>query len=487
MATTAIRHAGLLRGVIVSLQTSAAQVWTTVQNELKERVAPISYSTWFSHLTLEELDSDQVELGVPSRFIKEWLRDHYLDTIREAFQQGYGLRPEIRFRVVSAPFQALRRHQQEADAAPQSTQTPCRVTAGDTPAGSGLRLRAAFRLETFVGQGANRLALTAAERVVTSPGEYSPLLFFAESGRGKTHLLQGICHGLRENVPEASVLYVTFESFTREFVQAVEQRKRDAFRRRYESCDLLAIDDLQLLAQGNREKTQSEFLHIFDHLTNTGSQVVISSQCHPEEIEKLDPRLARRLTAGLTLQLSSPSPDTQAAIVQTKAARRGIPLDADAARRIAELSGPCVRGLEGAVARLAAFVEFSPDTPVAEAVDALLASTTSAHDEPVRPPDIETIAEAVAKHLGIGIKEMCGRRRSAAVRRARNVAMLMVREIAGASYASIGEFFGGRSHATVISALKRIQPQVESDTAARDCAQAMRRRFGSPKQERLFD
>ncbi|MFW5856600.1 MAG: DnaA ATPase domain-containing protein [Planctomycetota bacterium] len=475
----------------MSTELDTAACWAAVLDHLRTRVPAVSFDTWFAHTTLEALDDGEAVIGVASLFIKEWLRDRYLDTIAEAFVATTGTRPAIAFRTVGAAYRSLHAAKEGAGPAPaaagDAVGPDARPAPADTPAGAAARpKRPVLHLADFVAGADNRVVAAACERVADLRPDFSQLVLHGESGTGKTHLLLGLEGELRARHPDLDVRYLTCEQFLAEFLRAVEENRRDAFRQRYARADVLLLDDAQGLGRGKRERTQEEFLLIFDELQRRGRHVVLALDAPPAAIEGMTPRLARRLGAGLVLEVHAPDAETRQAIVAAKLRTRGLALPDEVIRAVADRSRGCVRSIEGAVARLAAFAEIAGDDLTPEAVRNLLGpAPADALDAPA--PMLDEVIDAVAEAFRVGRTELCGRKRSGPVRTARTAAMVLGRELTGASYQEIGAALGGRKHATVISAIRNARGLFSGDAQAAQRFRRLRERFPVPRQSRLFD
>jgi chromosomal replication initiator protein len=455
------------------VQETAARHWQEVLAKLSSQIGPQSFETWFSCIEPLRFDSQHVELGVANRFIREWLRDHYLPSIRDAVTSVTGATPEISFTVSGRAFREMRRKQQEEEApAPVSEAIPAAAAAAAAP----LALNRDFRLEEFVVGASNRVAHAACIAVTENPSViYNPLFVYGGAGLGKTHLLQGICHATRERNPRANIAYVSCEEFVNGYINAITTRRIDEFRARYRSLDLLAIDDIHFL--GAKAKTQDEFLFTFDALRNLGKQVVLSSDAHAREIAALQNKLVDRFLQGLTTRISPPDFDTRIAILKRKAKRRNLNMEDGLLEEIARLVTSNVRELEGALAKIAAqstTEERKPDLPM---VRAALREFVTSREGPI---SFEEIARAVQSQFGVSVSDLRSRKRTRKVLKPRQVAMYAAKHTTDHSLGEIGAFFGNRDHATVIHATKRVTQDLSLDPDLRQNLENVFRSLGRP-------
>ena len=450
-----------------SVQEATAQRWQAVLDKLSSRVGAQSFETFFSCVEPLRFDTERVELGVANRFIREWLRDHYMPTIREAVCEVLGGSPEISLTISGHAFRQMRRRQEEELRPP----APPQPRAGITPA-----LNREFRLEEFVVGPTNRLAHAACLAVVENPAVvYNPLFIYAGAGLGKTHLLQGICHAFAERRPQAAVASVSCEEFVNGYINAIQAGRLDEFRARYRGLDLLAVDDVHFL--GAKTKTQDEFLHTFDALRNLGRQVVLSSDGHAKEIAALQGKLVDRFLQGLTARISPPDLETRMAILRHKAAKRNIPLGEPLIEEIARRVDTNVRELEGALAKIAALAASERRVPDAALVRAALRELATSRDGPV---SLDEILRAVEAEFRVSASEIRSRKRTRNVLRPRQVAMFVAKHTTDHSLAEIGAQFGGRDHATVIHAERRIRDEIARNEAVRRAVENVFRALGRP-------
>jgi len=445
----------------------AAQHWQAVLEKLSSQVGQKSFDTWFAPVEPLHFDAKRVELGVANRFIKEWLRDHYLMMIKEAVSEILGSSPEIGFTVSGKAFREMRRLQEE-EIPPAVRPSP--------RAGTTLALNRDFTLEQFVVGGSNRLAHAACATVVENPAVvYNPLFIYGGTGLGKTHLLQGVCHQIRESRPGAAIVYVSCEEFLNGWINALQARRFDEFRAHYRSLDLLAVDDIHFL--GAKTKTQDEFLHTFDALHNLGKQVVLSSDAHVTEIASLQSKLVTRFVSGLVARISPPDFETRVAILRHKARRRNLQLSDEILDIIARQVDTHVRALEGALTQIVAVAASEGRDPDEALVRRALKELAISREGPVT---IEDILRAVEAEFGVKGTDIRSRKRTRNVLRPRQVAMFVAKHATDHSLAEIGAYLGGRDHATVVYSAKRVKIEVKKDSALRLAVEKVFRAVGRP-------
>jgi chromosomal replication initiator protein len=438
-----------------------AEQWQTVLSEISREISPGSFQTWFRNIELIAIEENEARLGVPNLFMKEWISQHYSKAIGRALETVTGTKPQVNISISPRLFQATRQQQErELPHSPSAAVSAETRAAARSPLGPwGLRLNREFTLDSFVVGPSNRLAFDAANAVSESPSSsYNPLFLHGGPGLGKTHLLQGICHRLRQHRPDSAVLYLSCEEFTNAYISAVQGGKLGDFRGRCRGADYLIIDDVHFLAA--KERTQEEFFHTFDALHNLGRQVVLSSDAHPKEISELSEKLRTRFVGGLVAELEAPGFETRLQIVRAKAAKRSVQIPDDVARLVAKRIEGSVRELEGAVATLSAAARLTGRPLDMAQARAALRRLAALREGPL---GLEDILKAVEKRFGVPAAELRGGTRARRVLGPRQVAMYLARRLTDLSLSEIGRFFGGRDHATVLYAERKIEEKSKED------------------------
>jgi chromosomal replication initiator protein len=455
-------------------------LWESALATLRSRLSEENFRTWLEPVQLERIDGHTAVLRIPNRFYADWISSHYLDLILESLAAEAGLAPlevdwlvdeQLQKRMDEQAVQAEKDRQREERRATPSAPPPAPI--GDAPTDSGLNPK--YRFDNFIVGPSNQLAHAASVAAASSPGtRYNPLFIYGGVGLGKTHLVNAIGHRIRQDRPDARVLFLSAERFTNEFIWALQNHRISEFRERYRThCDVLCIDDIQFLA--GREQTQEEFFHTFNALYHADRQIVVTSDVYPQQIKEMEERLVSRFQWGLVADIQAPELDTRIAILKKKAEQEHIQLEDDVALLIAQQVQSNVRELEGTLLRLAVKAELtrrSIDMDFAR--DALGAQLPRLDKQTT----VEDIQRAACEYFNIRLGDLKSHRRHRAVSFPRMVAMYVCRQRLKLSYPELGDRFGGKDHTTVMSACRKIGGLIEKDEQVRTAVTAIERKVG---------
>jgi len=447
-----------------------ASVWEQVLLKVRDRLTSSqAFDTWFRPIVAREFGPQSVDLEVPNAFFVDWIHEHHLTLLRQAFTDVLGYCPDIRFsaREPLPPPAAAR----AAAAAPKPAPAfrPAGPAAGiDTRPREWLesQLHPRLTFESFVVGASNRFTHAAAMAVSERPGEvYNPLFIYGDSGLGKTHILHAVGHEVKRLKPDAHVFYVSAERFTNEMIWAIQHGQTLAFRNRYRTVDVLLVDDVQFLA--GKESTQEEFFHTFNALRDAHKQIVVSADKAPKDIAGLEERLISRFNQGLVADTQQPDLETRIAILRARADEdpANARLADDVVLLIADRVRGNVRELEGCLVRLLAVASLTHRDITPELANEVLAQYVRPEAEHHQP---ERILAAVSERFGVRPETLVGKRRTQAIALPRQVAMYLMRHLTELSLVEIGRCFGGRDHSTVIHACRQIAEKIQHDETFRD-------------------
>ncbi|MDA0130455.1 chromosomal replication initiator protein DnaA [Vibrio sp. MarTm2] len=445
----------------------SSSLWLQCLQQLQEELPATEFSMWVRPLQAE-LNDNTLTLFAPNRFVLDWVRDKYLNSINRLLQEYCGndipnLRFEVGSRPVSAPKPTPKRT--PADVAAESS-APAQLQArkpvhktwdDDAQAIADINHRSnvnpKHKFTNFVEGKSNQLGLAAARQVSDNPGSaYNPLFLYGGTGLGKTHLLHAVGNAIVDNKPNAKVVYMHSERFVQDMVKALQNNAIEEFKRYYRSVDALLIDDIQFFA--NKERSQEEFFHTFNALLEGNQQIILTSDRYPKEINGVEDRLKSRFGWGLTVAIEPPELETRVAILMKKAEDHQIHLADEVAFFIAKRLRSNVRELEGALNRVIANANFTGRPITIDFVREALRDLLALQEKLVT---IDNIQKTVAEYYKIKVADLLSKRRSRSVARPRQLAMALAKELTNHSLPEIGDAFGGRDHTTVLHACRKIE------------------------------
>jgi len=424
-------------------QSPSANTWNRVLGKLESRVNAHSFSTWFRPTHFVSEDAASLRIRVPNTWFAEWLRTNYLPLIQDALR-------DIERPGLSVEFLAERPGGHAASATIPAAHASARPVPDTDNIPGWLNPRYTF--EKFVVSSCNQFAHAAATAVAEQPSRaYNPLYVYGGVGLGKTHLMQAIGNRLVSR-GGARMRYISTEQFMNELINAIRFERTLEFKDKYRKVDVLLIDDIQFLA--GKERTQEEFFHTFNALYDAQKQIVITSDCPPREIPRLEDRLRSRFEWGLIADIQQPDLETKIAILRKKGEAEGANIPDDVALFIATNSKSNIRELEGSLIRVIAYASMSGrevtlDLAKDTLKDLLLPESTAA--------TVESIQKLVANHYNLRVTELKSKNNSQQIAFPRQIAMYLCKNMTECSFPEIGKRFGGKHHSTVIHAVNKIE------------------------------
>lgn len=445
--------------------------WSHCLEHFERRLNPQQLNTWIRPLSAQR-QAGSVVLTAPNNFVAQWVRDRFLSEVQELAQAYFPEDTQVSLVIGSSKAQTSQTSQPDGDpdrpvvekAKPAaSPETAMSAARSETSNKQETRINPLLSFDSFVPGKANDLARAAALQVADNPGSgYNPLFVYGGVGLGKTHLMHAIGNRVAQMDPQAKVLYIHADRYVSDLVKAVRTNSFDNFKRRYESLDLLLIDDIQFFA--GKERTQEQFFYTFNALIEEHKQVIITSDTFPKDLEGIEERLKSRFSWGLTVMLEPPELEMRVAILLDKARQEKAKLDEGAAFFIAKQVRSNVRELEGALKRVVAYARFNNLPITAEVAKEALKDLLAVQNRQI---SIENIQKTVADYFKIKVADMFSKKRTRNLARPRQMAMYLARELTDLSFPEIGQSFGGRDHTTVLHACAKIEELKASDQALR--------------------
>lgn len=463
------------------------EVWENCLNVIRDNIHAQSFKTWFEPIVPVKLENNVLTIQVPSQFFYEWLEEHYIVLLKKTIKKELGPEGRLEYSIIMdshpGPGGPLAINYPTSNQ--KATKNPYvsmpldlnRGTSNDIPNPfiiPGLKkikvesqLVQSYSFENFIEGECNRLARSAGYAVAENPGKtaFNPLLIFSQTGLGKTHLAHAIGLQVKTNYPDKTVLYVQTEQFINQYIESVRNNNQNDFVHFYQMIDVLIIDDIQFLA--GKDKTQDVFFHVFNHLHQSGKQLVITSDKPPVELKGMEPRLLSRFKWGLSADLQMPDFDTRVAILRRKLYNDGIQVSDEVIDYLAGAITTSVREMEGALISLIAQSSLNKKAITMELarqmIDKFVKNTA-------KEISIDYIQKVVCDYFGLPVDQIHAKTRKREVVQARQVAMYFSKKHTKSSLATIGLQCGNKDHATVLHACKTIANLIDTDKQFRSYA-----------------
>ena len=452
------------------MEASAEKIWNNCLIFIKDNIQQQAFKTWFEPIIPLKITENSLSIQVPSKFFYEWLEEHYVKILKVALTRELGGEARLIYSIKmentfgnKAPF---------TESIPSSNQTGVNAQKVDAPLQTysselknpfvipGIRnlqiesqLNPNYNFENFLEGDSNRLARSAGLAVSNKPGgtSFNPLMIFGGVGLGKTHLAHAIGVQIKNKYPDKTVLYISAEKFTQQYIESVKKNSRNDFIHFYQVIDILIIDDVQFFS--GKTGTQDVFFHIFNHLHQNGKQVIITSDKAPVDMQDIEQRLLSRFKWGLSAELQIPDLETRISILKNKLFRDGVTIDYNIVEYVAKNIKTNVRELEGAIISLIAQSSFNRvdiDLNLAKEIVNKFVKNTK------REVSIDYIQKVVSEYFQMDVATLQSKTRKRHIVQARQLAMYFAKKYTKASLASIGSQIGKRDHATVLHACKTV-------------------------------
>ncbi len=447
------------------MKTELSQVWQQCLDLLERQLPKSSMENWLKTTRPLAVVEDTIIVGVQGEFAKDRLESRYGTVLRQTLKEITKRNMTLKF--VSNPGVIEDTGSSTAPSSTAASEVAATLPAPVQPMVGNFDLsfkplNPKYTFDTFVIGNSNRFAHAASLAVAETPAKaYNPLFIYGGVGLGKTHLMHAIGHFVWQQNPALRVAYVSTETFTNEFINALRDNTTKEFQDRYRHVDVLLIDDIQFLA--GKDRTQEEFYHTFNAIHEANKQIVICSDRPPKEIPTLEDRLRSRFEWGLICDIQAPDLETRTAILRKKAQSEELDVPDEVTSYIAANIETNIRELEGALTRVVAYSTMMRSPVTYDLAMYALKDILP----PSRPKQItiETIKQVVADHYNIKMSDFEVRKRTRTVAFPRQIAMYLSRELTDSSLPRIGEEFGGRDHTTVIHACDKIAEDIKADPA----------------------
>ncbi|MFD2586849.1 chromosomal replication initiator protein DnaA [Croceitalea marina] len=473
------------------MSVTASSVWNNCLAFIEDNIQPQAFKTWFLPIIPVRLTDNALSIQVPSKFFYEWLEEHYVKLLKVALTKELGANAKLVYIIKmenkygnNEPFTEKIPSSNRSAMAPQELDVP--ITSKNPELKNpfvipGIRnikiesqLNPNYNFENFLEGDSNRLARSAGMAVANKPGgtSFNPLLIFGGVGLGKTHLAHAIGVEIKDKYPERTVLYISAEKFTQQYIESVKKNTRNDFIHFYQLIDVLLIDDVQFLS--GKSGTQDVFFHIFNHLHQNGKQVILTSDKAPVDMQDIEQRLLSRFKWGLSAELQAPDYETRVSILKNKLYRDGVEMPDDIIDHVAKNIKTNIRELEGAIISLIAQSSFNKREVTLELAQQVVEKFVK---NTKREVSIDYIQKVVSDYFEMDVATLQSKTRKRHIVQARQLAMFFAKKFTKASLASIGSQIGKRDHATVLHACKTVDNLAETDKQFRKYIEDLNKKF----------
>ena len=457
------------------------KVWSNCLAIIKDIVEWQHFKTWFEPIKPVALKGNVLTIQVPSQFFYEYIEEHYINLLAKTLKRELGKEAQLEYRIMvdsgnasskpltmDVPGQNFKSFSNNEMDFPLVVNNHVRnpfVIPGLKKMQIDSQLNPTYTFDAFVEGDCNRVARRAGKTVAEKPGatSFNPLVVYGGVGLGKTHLVQAIGNEVKRLHPNKVVLYVSSEKFINQFQDHSRNNAINDFIHFYQLIDVLIIDDVQFFNRA--EKTQDAFFAIFNHLHQSGKQLILSSDKPPKDLEGMQERLLSRFRWGLSADLQVPDYETRIEILEKKMKNNGLDLPKDVVKYIAYNIQNNVRELEGALISLLAQSSLNKreiDLDLAKKVLRNFIKTSS------KEITIDTIQKMVCEFFDLPYDRLLQKTRKREIVQARQITMYLAKIFTKNSLKTIGEHFGGRDHTTVIHSCQTVKDLMDTDNMFRE-------------------
>ncbi|MCK0159833.1 chromosomal replication initiator protein DnaA [Allomuricauda sp. F6463D] len=473
------------------MSATANSVWNNCLAFIQDNIQPQAFKTWFEPIKPIKLTDKALSIQVPSKFFYEWLEEHYVKLLKVAMTRELGNNAKLIYVIKmenkygnKEPFTEQIPSSNRTAVGPQELDVPITskspelknpfVIPGIRNIKIESQLNPNYNFDNFLEGDSNRLARSAGMAVANKPGgtSFNPLLVFGGVGLGKTHLAHAIGVEIKDKYPEKTVLYISAEKFTQQYIESVKKNTRNDFIHFYQLIDVLIIDDVQFLS--GKSGTQDVFFHIFNHLHQNGKQVILTSDKAPVDMQDIEQRLLSRFKWGLSAELQNPDYETRVSILKNKLYRDGVEMPEEIIDHVAKNIKTNIRELEGAIISLIAQSSFNKREITLELAQQVVEKFVK---NTKREVSIDYIQKVVSDYFEMDVATLQSKTRKRHIVQARQLAMFFAKKFTKASLASIGSQIGKRDHATVLHACKTVDNLAETDKQFRKYIEDLTKKF----------
>jgi chromosomal replication initiator protein len=436
--------------------------WNACLESVKEDISPQGFRTWLSPIIPVSFVEEKLILRVPSQFFFEWIETHYQKILLKAVKGIFGFRSQIEYLVASTP-----------DNKPQSIHLPhdsLESLDGKSKTESH-NVDTRYQFDDFFVKNDNELALRAAQTVAKNPGktDFNPLFIYGEDGCGKTHLLNAVGSFTLRNKDRKKVIYLSSEHFLNQYIYALQHKKLDLFKTKYENTDILLLDDIQFLS--HKKKSQEGLFFFFSELERKRKQIVITANQPPAQLVGLDQRLISFFQKGLIVDLIAPSYETRLKYIKFFCEKSGLTILPEVREFLARSLTEGMQQLRAVMVRISAQSSLLGKPMTLNATKRLLAqidlnwAKRNSNFPQLQRIKIEEILKTVSEYLNMPTDMITGYSRQREVSFARQVAIYLAKELSGEPLRVIGYHFKDRHYTSILHNYKKIKSEMKSNPA----------------------
>jgi chromosomal replication initiator protein len=439
--------------------------WNEIVNKFKQAFGNDIYESWIKNITLKKEFNHYVILSAPTKFVRDWVVSRYADKILDIIKTFKKSIERIEFLIEETEKKSIKPgfgHMKN-------------VTLIENSLTSYNRFNSNNKFDNFMVGESNELAYTAARKICVQSAHYNPLFIYSPVGMGKTHLLNAIGHGVG-NAKKS--MFISSENFMYHFIRSIKSNEMVKFKDFFRTVNVFIIDDIQFLS--GKEAMQEEFFHTFNALIEKGSQIIISSDRSPSNLDRVQERIRSRLSGGLVIDIQPPDVDLKIKILKNKFKeiklnfREDYDLGDEVFEFLASEVTSSIRELIGALNRILAFCKINTKSPNISECKKILKDFINCKTQSI---NVESIQNLVASHYNLNLKEMLSARRSRSLARPRQIAMYLAKQHTTNSLPDIGRKFSNRDHTTVIHAVKKIDELIKNDNDIKQSVIEIKKKF----------
>jgi chromosomal replication initiator protein len=451
------------------------KVWQNCLEIIKDIVEWQHFKTWFEPIKPVGIQDKVLTIQVPSQFFFEYLEEHYVSLLAKTLKRELGKEARLEYRIMvdsgngknkpltmRVPAQEYKTYNNEMDF-PLVINNPVKnpfIIPGLKKMQIDPQLNSSYTFDAFIEGDCNRVARRAGKTVAEKPGStsFNPLVIYGGVGLGKSHLAQAIGNEVKRLHQNKVVLYVGSEKFINQFIDHSRNNAINDFIHFYQMIDVLIIDDVQFFNRA--EKSQDAFFSIFNHLHQSGKQLILTSDKSPKDLEGVQDRLLSRFRWGLSADLQAPSYETKIEILEHKMRKDGLDLPKEVVKYIAYNMNSNVRELEGALISLLAQSSLNKREIDMELTKKVLRNFVKSSSREIT---IDTIQKMVCDYFDVPYDKLLQKTRKREIVQARQITMFLSKAFTKNSLKTIGEHFGGRDHTTVIHSCQTVKDLMDTD------------------------